>query len=79
MKSYFRIAKGDTIKATMCVADGRLLASLYDSNFRTISGVISALLEKVPLGCNAKHFDICIVNVYKEQVKYLKVRNPNSL
>ncbi len=41
-----RIYEKDTVKAMSFDKDGRLVCSLYDSGFRSVGGVISALLDK---------------------------------
>jgi hypothetical protein len=47
MKTRFRISKNDTVKATLS-GNGKLIATLYDSNFTTISEVYGTLCRKVP-------------------------------
>jgi len=71
MKKRFRISKNDTIKATLC-ENGRLLCSLYDSNYTNIDSVVKSLICKVPY-TNAKKLDICITNETKQTYKTLSV------
>jgi hypothetical protein len=56
----FRIAESDIVKATAS-GNRRLIASLYDSGFTTIQGVISSLNRKIPYyGGNRIEYNITI-------------------
>lgn len=44
----FRMTRRETIKAYVSTADGKLLASVYDSGFTTIGQVKRALISKIP-------------------------------
>ena len=70
MKTRFRISKNDTVKATMSNNNGMLLASLYDSQFTTISEVVSALVRKVQ-HTSTRKVNITIWNQDKDTVKYI--------
>ena len=71
MKTRFRIAKNDTIKAT-AIGNGKLLSSVYDSQFTTISEVVGLLIGRIGF-FSGKKVDICIYNQDKEKSKYLTV------
>ena len=67
MKSRFRLNESDTVKAVVCdKASGRLLASLYNSGFRSIDSVVRELLGKVPY-TSCRLLDIRITNIDKEE------------
>ena len=70
MKTRFIISKNDTVKATMSSHDGKLLSSVYDSQFTTINEVVGMLISKVPY-TPTKSVNITIYNVDKDTVKYL--------
>ena len=69
-QTRFRISKNDTIKATISDSNGKLLSSLYDSQFTTISEVVSALIGKVA-HTSTKMVNITIFNEDKDTVKHL--------
>lgn len=47
MKTRFRLSKNDTVKGFLLSPRGKILASIYDSGFRTKNGVYRALVRKV--------------------------------
>ena len=61
----FRISKNDTIKAT-AFTGGKLLASLYDSQFTTIDQITSTLIGKIPY-FSGKSIEISIYNETKQK------------
>ena len=69
-KTRFRISKNDTVKAFMSDSNGKLLSSLYDSQFTTISEVVSVLMGKVA-HIPTKRVNITIYNEDKDNVKHL--------
>lgn len=71
--SIFRIKSKDTIKAFALNLDGKILSSIYDSNFTKISEVQRVLLSKIPY-YNGKKIEIRITNVEEEKFKtyYIK-------
>ncbi len=71
MKTRFRIAKNDTIKAT-AIGNGKLLSSVYDSQFTTISEVTGLLISRVGF-FSGKKIEISIYNQDKQTSKYLTV------
>jgi hypothetical protein len=44
----FRIAQNDTIRAHAINKSGKIIATLYDSGFRSKSSVELALMNKIP-------------------------------
>lgn len=73
MKTRFRISANDTIKATMSSAEGKLLSTVYDSQFTTIGEVVSVLIARVPY-TPTKSVSISIYNETKDEVKYIQKR-----
>ena len=73
----FRIKQSDTIKATLIEQrSGRLIATVYDSEFTTINQVVRALFNKVRY-TTAKKVNVAIHNLDKEQSKHF-VLNVNK-
>jgi len=70
-KTRFRVSKNDTIKATATGKNG-FLCSLYDSQFTTISEIVSSLIRKVP-HYSGKKIEISIYNEDKQTSKCLTV------
>lgn len=66
MKTKFRISANDTVKAQIFNSDDKLIASLYDSGFTTISQIKSSLLGKVNDYNKRGKFTYSIVNEDKE-------------
>ena len=65
----FKIAKKDCIKAfAVSNTTGKILSSVYDSGFTTISEVQSTLLRKIPF-FGGKKINIQITNLDKEKYK----------
>jgi hypothetical protein len=68
----FRIRQLDTIKATLVSENGKLLSSVYDSGFSSISEVKSRLISKVPY-YSGRVYSVCISNLDKEEYKSFNV------
>lgn len=64
----FRIKESDTVRANALNIEGKVLATIYDSNFTTIKQVESALLRKIPHFVGKK-LDISIFNIDKDIYK----------
>ena len=70
----FRISEDDTIKAVaVSEKTGKLLSSLYDSGFSTISEVKNSLLRKI-IYFEGKKISIRITNEKKETYKNFVVK-----
>lgn len=70
----FRIKQTDTIYATANSTKTRkLLASIYDSGYRTINEVKESLLHKIP-SFEGASIDISITNKDKEQTKFITIK-----
>ena len=70
----FRIRKKDTIKATISsVMTRKILSSVYDSGFTTISEVEAALIRKIP-HFEGKEVLITITNIDKEESKQYTIK-----
>ena len=72
MKKRFRLSVNDTVKAT-AYSNGKLLASLYDSQFTTIEQITSTLIRKIPY-FSGKIIEISIHNETKDTSKYLTIK-----
>lgn len=68
MKTIFRIKESDTVRANALNKDGRILATIYNSGFRTIAQVENALLNKIPY-FSGKKVEISIFNIDKDTYK----------
>ena len=64
----FRIKESDTIRANALNVEGRVLATVYDSGFKTIKQVESTLLRKIP-HFGGQKVDISILNIDKDIYK----------
>lgn len=54
----FKLSKNDDIKATLFNKDGKLLSSVYDSGFSSLSQIKSALLSKIPNPPRETYFSV---------------------
>lgn len=69
MATRFRISKKDTIKAyAVSESNGKILSTLYDVGFTTVSEVKNSLLRKIPF-FGGKKISIRITNQDKESYK----------
>lgn len=75
MRSFrFRIKEKDTIKATVSsVMTRKILASVYDSGFTTISEIEAELIRKIP-HFEGKEVLITITNIDKEESKQYTIK-----
>jgi len=71
MKTRFKISRKDTIKATIQNLDsGKLLASIKDKDFNSVTNVITTL--KTRLNCNDCKVLINITNETKQTFKSIE-------
>lgn len=71
-KRINRISVNDTIKAVATDKNGKFLASVYDSQFSSIDGVIGALNQKAGGWCKPIH-EVSIHNLDKDWIGYYTV------
>ena len=67
-KRPFRIKESDTVRANVLSVEGRVLATVYDSGFKTIKQVESTLLRKIP-HFGGKKLQLSILNIDKDIYK----------
>lgn len=72
MKRINKVSVNDTIKAVATDKNGKFLASVYDSGFSSIDGVIGALIQKAGGWCRPIH-EVSIHNLDKDWFDYYTV------
>lgn len=72
----FRIAYNDTIRANILSMEGKVLATVYDSGFKTIKQVEQTLINKIPY-FSGKEVQISIFNIDKDIYKRYNVKVNN--